>query len=360
MKDQSAATSSWPRRILAISYAYAPSVGGVEQVGALVSEAFREAGIDVRVLTATKGPLEDGVLRRPGLFVTLRAHMWADVVWHNHPSFRYLWPRLFLTTPAIVVFHTFVPPDRPLGRFVKRRLLRGAILGACSESLASQLPHTVTHVLPNPYRASVFRETSSDGERTGVVFVGRLFKEKGVADLIEALALLRDAGVATHLTVVGDGPDLERLVRIAEEKDISNSTTFLSSLPQEELHRVLRQHRVLAAPSTWQEPFGIVVLEGLAAGCRVVASDVGGLPVALGGHGRLVPARDAPRLAAALRASLADAPLTAAELDARSAHLRTHEPIAVSASYLEAMRVARRRQRCSRSRHTSAAGGGDG
>jgi glycosyltransferase involved in cell wall biosynthesis len=58
--------------------------------------------------------------------------------------------------------------------------------------------------------------------------------------------------------------------------------------------------RVVAVPSVWQEPYGLVAAEAVALGRRVVASDIGGLPEACGGKATLVPAGDAGALARAL------------------------------------------------------------
>ena len=63
---------------------------------------------------------------------------------------------------------------------------------------------------------------------------------------------------------------------------------------------------VLCAPSLRGESFGVVLLEGFAAGCSVVASDLAGYRAAAGGHAALVPAGDPVALAGALRAALAE------------------------------------------------------
>ena len=78
-------------------------------------------------------------------------------------------------------------------------------------------------------------------------------------------------------------------------------------LDDEELARRLAGADVLCAPSLRGESFGVVLLEGMAAGCAVVASDIEGYRAAAVGHATLVPAGDVGALAVGLRVALADA-----------------------------------------------------
>ncbi len=88
------------------------------------------------------------------------------------------------------------------------------------------------------------------------------------------------------------------------------------------LARLLNRHRVLVVPSRWEEPFGIVALEGAACGCVVVGTRSSGLVEAIGPCGPLVPKEDPQALAAAL-ARLTDHPDDlAAFRDKAAAHLQ--------------------------------------
>ena len=69
---------------------------------------------------------------------------------------------------------------------------------------------------------------------------------------------------------------------------VGDCVDFVGSVQGEPLVHLLNEHQILVVPSQWKEPFGIVVLEGLACGCTVLASDGGGLPDAVGSAGILI------------------------------------------------------------------------
>jgi phosphatidylinositol alpha-mannosyltransferase len=87
---------------------------------------------------------------------------------------------------------------------------------------------------------------------------------------------------------------------------------WLGRLSDDEVASRLAGADVLCAPSLHGESFGMVVLEGMAASCAVVASDIEGYRTAAGGHASLVPPGDATALAGALDRVLADAGSAAA------------------------------------------------
>jgi len=102
------------------------------------------------------------------------------------------------------------------------------------------------------------------------------------------------------LAIVGDGPEVASLRNEVQSLGLSSYVTFLGRLDGPELVGELNRSRVLVVPSIVEEGFGLVALEGIACGCRVVASDVGGLREAVGSCGRLVAAGDPKALSRAL------------------------------------------------------------
>lgn len=136
-----------------------------------------------------------------------------------------------------------------------------------------------------------------------VVFLGRLVPNKGVDVLLHAAARVP----ALELSILGDGPELTGLRNLSERLGLGNRATFQGWVGPETVQRELSDCAVLAVPSLWPEPFGLVALEAAAQGIPVVASDVGGLRdvVSSGETGLLVPPGDISRWSEALRDLLA-------------------------------------------------------
>jgi len=140
--------------------------------------------------------------------------------------------------------------------------------------------------------------------RPVVGFVGRLAPQKGPDLLVEAMALLRAAGVEASCVVVGEGEARPALAAQVARHGLGGCVTLAGYRP--DIPPVLAALDVLVLPSRY-EGLPYTLLEAMAAGCAVVASDVGGNRDLLvdGETGLLVPAGDAPALAEALRAMLA-------------------------------------------------------
>lgn len=105
-------------------------------------------------------------------------------------------------------------------------------------------------------------------DRTGVVFVGRLAPEKGVAVLLEAAS-----AVPGVVRIVGEGP----LASLASEASVAGHVAFLGSLPRSSVLDELRRSIALVLPSVWFEGFPLVMLEAFAVGTPVIASRIGSL-----------------------------------------------------------------------------------
>ncbi len=167
------------------------------------------------------------------------------------------------------------------------------------------------------------------------VFLGRLVSDKGADLLIDALRLLKTDGVIADLTVIGTGPEEERLKTLAAELGVGGQIFFAGARTGDALVRLLNEHRLLVVPSRWAEPFGVVALEGLACGCAVVGSEAGGLSDALGACGLTFPNGNAPALAAAIREILTRDGLFDQLRAGVPGHLARHTAGAVASAYLE-------------------------
>lgn len=140
--------------------------------------------------------------------------------------------------------------------------------------------------------------------RAGVLFVGRLIPEKGVDVLIRAMAALgtRNAGrtVVGPLTVLGDGPEGARLAALAGA--LAVNLDMGGDVGRAAVADAMRRAAVVAVPSVYREPLGLVAIEAMASGAIVVASATGGLPETVidGLTGLTVPPGDVEALAAAI------------------------------------------------------------
>ncbi len=136
-----------------------------------------------------------------------------------------------------------------------------------------------------------------------IIFAGRLVASKGAATLLHAAR-----GLDAEVVLCGDGVELGRLQRLAARLGIGKRVGFRGWLSASELARELAEAAVVAVPSLWPEPFGLVGIEGFAAGRPAVGSATGGIPEWLedGRSGLTVAAGDATALGQALGALLDD------------------------------------------------------
>jgi glycosyltransferase involved in cell wall biosynthesis len=143
-----------------------------------------------------------------------------------------------------------------------------------------------------------------------VLYAGRLSPEKGVDVLLDAWAMARRRGALGTLCLVGEGPERADLERRARDHGILGAVRFAG--PADDVAPWLGAADAFVLPSR-TEGLSVALLEAMAAGLPVVATDVGGTRDAAGGAAVLVPPDDPRALAEALAAVL-EAPEQAATL----------------------------------------------
>ena len=128
---------------------------------------------------------------------------------------------------------------------------------------------------------------------------------KGLDTLLEAMIEVRDAVPGARLALAGDGPERAYLDAVATCNGVADTVQWLGNLT--DVNPLLASSDVFVNPS-WSESFPYSVLEAMAVGCPIVATDVGGVSEAVEHDetGLLVPAHDRGALAAALIALLHD------------------------------------------------------
>jgi glycosyltransferase involved in cell wall biosynthesis len=190
---------------------------------------------------------------------------------------------------------------------------------------------------------------SADGHdtRRRVVFAGRIVTPKGVAVLIRAAR-----SVDAEFVICGDGWQLEAMRKLARKLGVQERIRFAGWLAPSELARELAEASVVALPSLWPEPFGLVGIEAQAAGRPVIASATGGVRDWLqdGVSGLLVEPGDHVALADALNRLLAD-PARQREMGAagRASVAAGFTPERHVAALAQAYRTARRSWEAARS-----------
>jgi glycosyltransferase involved in cell wall biosynthesis len=177
-----------------------------------------------------------------------------------------------------------------------------------AEYFAGRLDGILTHAIENPVDDRFFAvEGPRDPAR--VLFAGRLIPRKDVETLLAAAGILARRGVRFQLRIAGeaDDADYERgLRRRSEREGLGEACEFLGSIAPEALARELGASGIFVQSSR-QETASVAVMEAMAAGLAIVATDAGGTRSLLEGGeaGRVVPVADPEGLAAGLEEMLA-------------------------------------------------------
>jgi glycosyltransferase involved in cell wall biosynthesis len=193
---------------------------------------------------------------------------------------------------------------RPFTRWIWRRASRVVPVCESLGALARETwPALSYSVIGNGVDLDLFRpaatDEASESPTIRCLAVGRLIERKGIADLLRAWALL-PRGCYT-LEIAGGGPQTGALRALAGELGVSDDVRFAGPLTREEVALRCRQSDMFVL-TPYEEAFGNVFAEAIAAGLPVVGSDIGAIPelVAQGENGILVVAGDAAAIARAI------------------------------------------------------------
>jgi phosphatidyl-myo-inositol alpha-mannosyltransferase len=324
--------------------------GGVNQHIIALAEEFRSQGHVVKIMAPSSADEEEiahsdpniyrvgnvvpikanGSVARITLSLTLSGQIKEilkreqfDVVHLHEP----LMPALPLTVLVhskalnIGTFHAFAQSNIGYyyGRYVMRYFvskLDGRIaVSIPAYEFINQYFRGYYEIIPNPIDLSRFQKPAeplpqfNDG-KLNILFVGRFGeRRKGFKFLMRAFNYVREQMPNTRLIVVGKG-DTKGYLRYLRHHNIQD-VVFTGFVPDEELARYYKSAHVFCAPSTGGESFGIVLVEAMATGLPLVASDIPGYAsvVEHGKQGLLVEPRNEQMLAMALIRMLADSDL---------------------------------------------------
>jgi glycosyltransferase involved in cell wall biosynthesis len=178
-------------------------------------------------------------------------------------------------------------------------------MGALPEKTRTILSGSDPEVFHVRDRAAARAQLGIDASAEAVVFIGRMDLKKGLRELVDAAASIHPHRPSLHVYLVGDGPD-KALVEGAIAA--SNARGFIHTIPGcgfDEVATWMAAADLVTLPS-YMEGCPNVVLEALACGRPVVATNVGGIPEIMSDAcGRLVPPRNSAALAQALDSVLA-------------------------------------------------------
>jgi phosphatidylinositol alpha-mannosyltransferase len=214
----------------------------------------------------------------------------AEVIHIHEPLMPVVgWAALTIDLPAVVTFHAAKPKwASVLYRLVPGTVWNRRILTAVS-SVAGELPERFgpIEIIPNGIDTARFR-SGVQRHRNQVAFLGRRDPRKGFEVLVEAWKTVAERFPGAELVVIGiEGTDRDRI-------------KYLGWVDETQKSRTLQACEIFVAPNLSGESFGVVVAEGMAAGCAVVASDIEAFRAVTAGTARLVPPGDAAHLAATL------------------------------------------------------------
>ncbi len=159
-----------------------------------------------------------------------------------------------------------------------------------------------------PRHRSPGRVRAAGRQLPTLVSVGNLIERKRHADVIAALALLRERHPELRYVIVGDGPERERLQALAASLGVAAQVQFLGQLPHPQAVAAARSGSLFVLPSV-DEAFGVAYIEAMAGRCPRSAArgEDGPEEIAAAGGGiALVPPRDPAALAERIHTLLSD------------------------------------------------------
>jgi glycosyltransferase involved in cell wall biosynthesis len=144
-----------------------------------------------------------------------------------------------------------------------------------------------------------------------ILFIGSLTEQKGVRYLLEAFADVHRSFQDSKLIIIGEGPELERLIALTQQLGIQENVSFEDAVAHSRVSTIMQESSIFVLPSI-NEGFGLVLLESLANGLPAIAFNSGGVGDILGeGAGLLVEPGNVEQLANAIKKLITDKDLYA-------------------------------------------------
>ena len=316
-------------------YAY-PRPGGANAHIRETYSRLSELGHDVRIITAPWGddPAAKDVIQIGRAVaipfngsigrVTLSVRLeWLisrmldrekfDIIHHHEPFVPFLSFQILDSAkcPSVATFHAFGGFSFSywagrivLDRYMNKLDARIAVSSAARHFISRYFPGEY-RIIPNGVDVDFYAQAKPFPEfrdgKVNILFVGRAEPRKGAMYLMRAYAKIKERHPETRLIIVGRGPEIGDLRRFVQKRKVGD-VFFAGRISDADKASFYKTADIFVAPSTGQESFGIVLLEAMAAGCAVVASDIHGYKrvVQRNVSGLLVEPKDVDALTVAL------------------------------------------------------------
>ncbi len=333
-----------------VSESYYPAVGGIPEHIHNLAVALRQRGHVVKIVTTSYGEYADAPFNSPDVIRVgkafnfhkngSQAHLaygWGIVkqlreiferehfdLLHIHGPEQPVLAFLALVnsnTVNVGTHHATYDRSIPLGilrplaaHSVSKLHARMAVSPTAQATMQRYFPEGEYLQVPNGVDVERFasgKPLAKYADRPNIVFVGNFVVRKGIVHLLDAFHLIRRRIPHARLIAVGDGMLRQRYERqLRQQGLLGTDVIFTGRVSFDELPNYYATADVLCFPATGRESFGIVLVEGMAAGKPIVASDIPGYHFVAHGTGaaKLVPPMDVQALADALVNVLQDAP----------------------------------------------------
>ncbi|MXX80460.1 MAG: glycosyltransferase family 4 protein [Chloroflexi bacterium] len=284
--------------------------GGVQTHTLALSDALERLGHDSQVFAPTRplrvrlGGSRADLTWHPADLWRLRSFLQQphDILHVQEPMLPLLGPLSLLhpdDAPVVVTLHSaeslarrFYRATRPLSRLLLGRADAIICASDVSHAVAEDALPTAPHLIPPCLDLAPFLSVQPASDSDTILFIGRDEPRKGLRVLLAAMRRLPD------LRLVVAGPVRESTRRAADSR-----ATFLGSVPHEQIPELMASAACAVFPATGGEALGLVLVEAMAAGVPVIASDIPGYRIATddGASALLVPPDDPVVLADRIR-----------------------------------------------------------
>lgn len=278
-------------KILIYCPKFYPSVGGLEILIEMLANEFYRKGHSVLVLSEEKSIGSKDFLfslkNKPSTIELFKYYMSCNVFFMPNLSLKGVWPFFLFPFKKLIISHNncYISGSnkQTWKDYLKLALMYVADNISVSRYISTQI-WARSVVIYNCYRTDLFHDKYGLVRNNELLFVGRLVSDKNVDDLLFACKKLWESKLQFKLTIAGDGPMKKWVIDYVRNNSLENYVFMAGTVIGENLARLMNQKTILVVPSD-KEPFGIVALEGLATGCRVIVADSGALSEVVGDFG---------------------------------------------------------------------------